>query len=593
MMARFALVALASLAFLAPAPAWAAPASNAPVPAHASLRFPLPDLGDDAEDLRILTIDPRLLGAAPSAIAPRASSTAAWIAREHFAAPYRATLPAPQPPAYPWGGVRLAAGEGPAGAIAVQWTPRPDRLLWGALDSWKQRIRDRSHFAFSTGGIWLREPIEPGARLAWSLDVGREGWTPGRDRLWTRAGNMRAWRARMRAERRIDLGDARGVAALAVDGAEVKTLGCRGGDCPADASFAGRWLSLTGGIASVGTRRDLRPLSRGDDAMRLHYDVTLGFSSDDDSAAKALTRWRWRGALGLSGRIGRFDGLLGVGGGRAGSRGVLGPWLDLRSLSREGGWLLALEIAPAVLFAEETLAEPERLPRGELILLREDPVERASGLPRSPSLVSTRRAPQRAWPRVSVEALRADARGRLLVEATVAKLRDPLDWEPDSLAGEGAFYRARVGGSRVFGRLAVEGTRALRPDLTLRLRYRWIGTRHGDRSPEDLAFLPAHALDASLAGSRGLWRYEIEGRLCSSAAAGAGVRAVGGFVDLTARLGYALGAGTLSLVCENLLADEVGERPGELARERFFGLQWCAGAADRTWPGDSESAPAP
>jgi hypothetical protein len=334
---------------------------------------------------------------------------------------------------------------------------------------------------------------------------------------------------------------------------------------------------MTAGIASIGTRRDLRPLTGRDDAMRFHYDLTLGFSTDDESDAKSLMRGRWRGGLGLSGRVGRFDGLIGIAGGRVGSRGVLGPWLDLRSLSREGGWLFALQIAPTLLFPEEALSEPERLSPGDLILLRDD---RESGLPRSPSLVTTRRAAQRAWPRVSVEALRADAHGRLLVEATVARLRDPLDWEPDSLAGDPAFYRARTGASRVFGRLAVEGTRALRPDLTLRLRYRWIGTRRSDRAPGDLAFLPAHALRALLADRRGPWRGELEGQLSGRAAAGTGTPPIEAFFDLAARLGYALGAGTLSLVCENLLADEVGDRPGELVRDRFFGLQWCVGATD-------------
>ncbi|MBM3318101.1 MAG: hypothetical protein FJY75_09645, partial [Candidatus Eisenbacteria bacterium] len=243
----------------------------------------------------------------------------------------------------------------------------------------------------------------------------------------------------------------------------------------------------------------------------------------------------------------------------------------IRVRRREQGLLIALEMAPRVVFAEEALAAEELLPPADL--LRAAPFAAARpALPESPGLVAARRPPARAWPRLACEALWQAGAGWALAEATLARLRDPLDWAPDTLGGV-ELYRTVAGPERTFWRLALAADRAVTRGVRAAGRYRWVRA-DAARAGLEPALLPEHRLAAELRGAAGDWRWGVGLDWRGGASAGAGRRRLAGSFDLSASAGRALGPGELRLEVENLFADRLALRPNEVLSERRVGLVW-------------------
>jgi hypothetical protein len=547
-----------------------------------SLLFPLPDVTRDTDLMRQPGAAALLMQGVPGAPSEAGETlppaTRSEVTRVWFGAPARVPLPAPTGLAAPHAQDRLdlALAPGPTAVLSFAHAPQDRYLAWGDADLWRERIPGRRHAALAFGGILARD-----LRLSADVALEREGWDPAAGRPWLTPGEMRAWRLRAAVARRFDDWPLQPCAGARFDAGGVDTRTCRESACPPGESWLGHWMTGVITAASPATTRDLRAWQTSDyggrRSLSLLYELQGGLALHDASRAKAATLGRWRGGAGVRSGLGRqLTLLMGLSGGGEGARSSLGPWIDLRALLPDRGLLGAIEVAPQVVFPELALTWDERIPPASLLLDADggrtmlDPVARAA-LPVSPVLVATHRDPQIAWPRVSAELLRQSESGWLLVEGTYARVRDATDWAADSLGEGGLFYRSVAAPKRDFARFAFEGTRVVSRALEIHLRYRWIHSRAQHR---DLCFLPAHALTLRVDGGHGGWLWQVAADLRSRASAGDGRPELGAFVALDARLGWSFGPGTLSVIVENLLGDDIAVRPGDVVDGPRAGLTW-------------------
>ncbi|MBM3318222.1 MAG: hypothetical protein FJY75_10280, partial [Candidatus Eisenbacteria bacterium] len=322
----------------------------------------------------------------------------AAFAREWFGRPFRGKLPAEHAVRRRAGFLRLAAATGPEVSFDLASAPREHLLLWGDASHWKERIPGRQHHGGAVGGALLPGGRDARSRLAAGFALRREDWAAWGGNRYPAPGDLRGWRLRASGDRRVVLPGSELVAGAFADFALIETRVCGASGCASPERARARWAIAGARLSSQPARQDQRLWVTGASARPVH-DLELGLAATDDRDSGSLARGRWRGDAGIGLRVGREDvvAVLGAGGGGEGSDHAFGPALDIRVRRREQGLLIALEMAPRVVFAEEALAAEELLPPADL--LRAAPFAAARpALPESPGLVAARRPPARAWP---------------------------------------------------------------------------------------------------------------------------------------------------------------------------------------------------
>jgi hypothetical protein len=334
----------------------------------------------------------------------------------------------------------------------------------------------------------------------------------------------------------------------------------------------GRWRSVGVGLRTAGTARDLRRYAQRDGTSSLRGDFELwgGLTHrrSPDGTGQVLGRWRTRAVWDAP--RGAWHLAAGLGASGEGPRTCIAPVLGLRRVWPASRTCAALEIAPELRSAEDALALPERLP--EVSLIREAPG--VSPGPRAPVVYDPRLPPQRAWPALAGEIFRQSEAGGWDLALSVAQLRDPLDWRPDTLAEGTQLLRAAAAASRMLARVALTVERRLGPGLVLTARYRGVADARAGDAQQALHALPAHRLETRLEGAGTRWRWGLRAEARGRAPAAAGTEAQPATIVVAAHAGLALGESELRLVAENLFDAAAWDEPYAPILRRWVGLEW-------------------
>jgi hypothetical protein len=566
-------LALIGVAFVAISAHGTSPARaplDLPLPTDRRPVFALPPI-DDSPVVWPGVLDATLLGAAAGSDSMRLpeDSPARWTRQ------LPPLFPAPARSAREGNRWWLGIGSGPGGSAGLD-RAFGNRLRFRAEgDAWAERIPDRDHWRIGAQ-LFDREPaLVPDWRGAIDLVLLTEGWEGNPATRRALPGTMRATAVTGGLQRTLGPSTNRFVLGLDAVWAQVRTHACPSGECGSGAEVVrtGRWRSIGVGVRTAGTARDLRryaPREGGASSLRGDFELWGGVAHrrSPDGRGQAIGRWRTRAVWDVP--RGAWHLAAGLGASGEGERTCIAPVLGLRRAWLVSRTCAALEIAPALRSAEEVLALPERLP--EVSLIREAPI--ASPGPRTPVVYDPRLRPQRAWPALAGEILRENHAGGWDLAVTVAHLRDPLDWRPDTLVEGTQLLRAASAASRVLARVALTVERRLGSSFVLTARYRGVRDGRAGDPQRALHALPAHRLEAHLerAGSR--WRWGLSAEARGRAPAAAGTPAQPATIAIAAHAGLALGDSELRLIGENLFNAATCDEPYAPMLRRWVGLEW-------------------
>jgi len=483
-------------------------------------------------------------------------------------------LPEPAIPPRTAGGWWLGIGGGPGGIAGL------DRALGGMLrlraegDAWIGRIRQRDHWRMAARLAARDAARLPGWRGTIGLDLGGEGWEAEPAAQRALPGTMHAAALTGAWQRGVVAGDNRFVLDLDVAWARVRTRSCLWGDCGSDRMTVrtGRWRSIGAGLRTAGTARDLRRYAPAGASSRMHGDFELwgGLTHrrSPEGTGEALGRWRTRAVWSVPRDAWQLVAGLSASGEARST--LIAPVLGLRRAWRDRRACAAIELTPDLRFAEDVLARSERLP--EVSLIREAP-SLPTG-PRSPVVYDPRLPPQRAWPVLAGEMLRESDAGWIDLAVTLAHVRDPLDWRPDTLAAGTTLLRATPGASRVLARIALTVEHRFGPGRILAARYRWMrDSRAGDHT-RALHALPVHAGEVRWEVADARWRWGLRAEAQSRTPETPGAAAQAATIALAAHLGLALGGTEIGLVAENVFDATARDEPYAPMTRRWVGLEW-------------------
>jgi hypothetical protein len=538
-------------------------------------RFPLPDLDDPLEMRSELLADSLLVrglqGEDPGAPAPGALS---WTRRIPPAVPGPGERPGAALEAW------AALGTGPGLAAGGRAGPRPDLELRGDGEVRNGHLAGRDHRHLRAEATVRSRAPRPAWLVGASLRVSGETW--GTDAA-ARPGDMRFASLSARWRRRLAIAGEDLVLGADAGAADARTRACGLGGCAAgeEQRRGGGWRSVGVGCETASSLADLRRYagSDADRTRRLDAGLWAGLARrrGPDRAGSSVARWR--GRLAWTVPRGRWHLHAGLSGAGEGGRSWLGPRAGARRFWWQRGMGLAFEIAPEIRFAEEALASPGRVPEAALIR----PAAAGELWPRAPVVLDPALPPQCAAPCATAEFFRQGRRGALGVGCALARLREPVDWIPESLGAGGAVVRMRsatASSPRWMVRLTVRLDETLPGGAQLRLTYDATRDPWASDPGRALHFLPEQRLGARLSGRAGRWFWEaqLDGRGRTPRASGSA--GLDPSLELGASVGYEFGRHRLQLVGVNLGDAASIDDPYGVRTRRWVGLRWnCAAPA--------------
>lgn len=587
-----------------PPPASDAPGDSSQVQSRKRPSFMLPDIVVEGEDLSRLTGGMRLLEIEmpglrpeqrPLVVAPGETRYA-----RRFARPFATALPPVQPRLHPRGLLALTAEEGYGGGLSFATLGAETHMLWGDLNGWSERVKDRDQLEVALGWVRARPAANPSTRFSLGLDyaLDRARERPLADTTGLGSQNPMVateqkllmggllWEGLMRA------GEGRFVWRARAHAGEFRTAWephLQRTEHP-----VGRWIRGSFGIATFGTRRDLIALWPQESApMRPEVDLDVGWSLRQGAADSTRQGPHWQGHLGWS-RL--WPGTrIGIGAGSGGDRDeqVIGPWVAVEHRAADGKLRVRLESEPRALFAEDLLAGGARLhpggsdspgrvsavweralidQRGTLRDHLPGEMERALPLP-VPARFDPLIAPQTTLAHVAGELLLLMERAYLRLRTRTARWEHPFGWEACELSqGPAGYLLANMDEPRwrtdIDAQLRVRFARSFECVLT----HAW---HHDDApTPEDaILFLPEHEASVLVGGRTQHWLYGMRLRYRQSAPDAAGEE-IGESLSWSAALGWSFGTMRAVLVAENLLGEEITILPGVGLDERRVRVFW-------------------
>jgi hypothetical protein len=446
--------------------------------------------------------------------------------------------------------VRTAGGPLARLSFVIGLSRSNEAIVWGDCDGWRERVRNRSHSAFSVGYQRTGSDEPRSVRLSLELNGDDETW--GRNAIASRDGELRWLQAHGYAERdgllakravvwsaEANYGAAR-TRYHANSGRRISTRG---------------WFALTGGL-STRSNSSARLRRSGPD-----MDVAAGFVLRGGRSGQL----RWQGTCGWRTLVGVGSFGAGLGGGGEGRRQLLAPWVAC-DFERNESDRIRMEIGPRITFADAVAREDED-PAGEF----------GRGIaiakPRSPAILDPASRPQREWPRAEIHFDHIRRGLQLSVSLSVARLDDAFDWRPVNDTSSPVIYTPVSAPSRTCARAALRAELPLGRSVIVRSRF--VGSREsGSDNGRRLLFVPLYEWVAAASYQHGPWFANLAGHLRGRSAAGAGDAHTPAWVDFSACAGVRFASGRISLTIENLLAERKVIRPDEVLTGRWLGIEW-------------------